>query len=246
MSRLTTNLIVRIPTKEVDQAEINRLFTAAIETITQHNHDTDKGLKIPNARIEFSDDSEINNKKLKNIASCVFSNEEPETIENNSMYFKEGDCYIKDNSGNEIQITKHGKINNLILNVDTGDTVNILYGFSSSVAALSRNKTMAESLVNTSFNNPAQRNTRTINSLLIGGRVQINAPVATGYYWPWIAVKTTDLQNTQIFYSTDFENQTNFWHSLDRNIGAINYKVFYNEINIENGTRLDFILRTFT
>ena len=249
MAETTPNLIVTLPDTEQNQPDINRLLIEAIRVVANHNHESGKGLKVPNSRVEHSSDTEVNNNKIKNIASSSYSNIEPDVVENNSVFFREGDLYVKDNLGRVIQITKNGQVNNLILDIESGDSIQVYYGFGRAIGAPSRDITRGEANVVSAATVPANRTEKTMNSLLIGGRFRITAPNVSGaYYWPFLAIKKSDLQNSEIFYTTDFENQTNFWHKVsleDLTIDSEAYDLYYYTISIGAGETLDCIIRTF-
>ena len=247
MAEVTPYIQVALPAITDTQTEINRSLIAAIRSIDAHDHDPDRGRKIRMSRVDILDNVDFNRNKVRLLSAASFTGDEPNVIDNNSLFTRSGNLFFKDGQGREIKLTQDGRNNNLIINADTGNNIQVNFGFSAVQPGASNNAANALAAIQTSFGNINNRSLKNLNSLLIGGRFRADAPAAAGHYWVWLAVKTVDLLNNNIFYSPEFENQNNFWEEVadTQDIGGTNYKLFYNILTIPSGGTGDWIVRTY-
>lgn len=233
------------------QAEKDRKINNNSRAISDHNHSSGKGRKIPSSRVAIDSDIEGNAYKLKDFKVLNMTPNSAQVSEQNSIFARGGNLFFKDGSGREVQLTNNGHVNNLIIDIDTGSSISVYYGWSAIQANPSNNAQEANSESVASFGNAQNRNILTMNTLLIGGLLRMTSPPGLGFYWPWVAMKESDINNNLIFYTEEFENQNEFWlkdnttyHIVESGV-SVNYSLFYNRNTVPQNTPVKWVIRKF-
>ena len=227
------NLAMPLPTSQ----ELNDLF-AGLEPENQRNliialtaitnalanqvdrHDHDKP-KVPSTNIDFTGDStDFSSQKILNAKSISFANSQSDDVNApQTFYVKNGDVWFKDGSGADIKITHNGKLDNIILNIDTGGPTLIYHGWLTGQAVTasqikdydSQNLITAVNAVSLGVLAPSGS-----NSLYLGGAVRATPPstgLMTGnFYYPWIAIeKRFDSGLFKIYLENYGNDDTHLW-----------------------------------
>ena len=100
-------------------------------------------------------------------------------------------------------------------------------------------------LVSADFANPAQRTAKEISSLLLGGgRVQYNGGSVSGYYTPWVAIKSSDVTN--LYVEGSGGDETDLWRPADTaDLGGETYNLYVRTSPILNGKSANFIFKDY-
>jgi hypothetical protein len=99
-------------------------MSQALALLDAHDHSLSKGARLSQASIQVTSNWDMRGYGTTNQKFVTFTN--PSTIwspapGNASIYFVNGECYIKDGSGNSIQLTSGGGINASLVGGFTGD-----------------------------------------------------------------------------------------------------------------------------
>jgi len=86
-------------------------LNAAITTIDSHDHSSGKGTKVTPAGLNINSELSLGNQALSGVGRCTFQNLAALDSTNVTTYFKDGDFYVNDNSGNQIRMTSGGALN---------------------------------------------------------------------------------------------------------------------------------------
>ena len=78
------------------------------EKIDNHDHTTGRGREIPLSSIIADSSLNMNENSVLNIDTIGMLNKTSPSTLNNSVYFKNGELFIRDGSGREIQISQEG------------------------------------------------------------------------------------------------------------------------------------------
>ena len=139
---------------------------------------------------------------------------------------------------------------NLIL-VDpvTGGIENqdIIYGNTSVKSAIdsdANSETNARTEATTAFNLPASRNNKSV-ALQTGGLIPVIFPAPTGYYRPYIAIKTSDITNIRIHNLSNDENDTDNWTTTTATLNTIAYTIYVSKNQYGQGRNLEWIVKNY-
>ena len=139
---------------------------------------------------------------------------------------------------------------NLIL-VDpvTGGIENqdIIYGNTAVKSAIdsdANSETNARTEATTAFNLPASRNNKSV-SLQTGGLIPITFPNPTGYYRPYVAIKTSDITNIRIHNLSNDENDTDNWTTTTATLNSIAYTIYVSKNQYGQGRMLEWIVKNY-
>ena len=247
--QFTKNLRIPIPDEQDTPVDFAELYAQMIQIVDGMDHSEGKGLPIPSDRVDFTSDQNVNNKRLSNVKSQSFAEQpvDSETVPIRSMYEEHGELFWKDGRGRKVQITKEGDVVNRLININTGTATSVLKGFTPHQANRNRDVEAAKTAALAAYNAANPKVSQNINTLLIGGRVTFDAPAAGRLYWPWLAIKNDDISNTLLFYDEEFNNETNYWVSVQNvdNAGT-SYRLYVRRVMMLGNTHLNIILRTFT
>ena len=83
----------------------------AITEISNHNHATGAGAPLTQSSFTFDDDLDFNMFGAINLRGTFYNNLAANPSENRSVFFKSGEFFVKDGSGNAVQITLAGALN---------------------------------------------------------------------------------------------------------------------------------------
>ena len=227
MAKITPNMGLTLPDNNQDQGDINQSLINALDVVDTHDHAPTKGTKVKSAGIDVDDTLVANNNAISKVKYMSLSDQENEDdIPNLSVYSKGGNFYFKDSKGAKIQITNDSSVSNILVNIDEGSPTFLYYGWVGGIGKDQISAQTDETIKNlANAVSIADGTRRMTNSLYIGGFLNLTVPdalVVGAYYYPWIAFKTAEVTNLEI-YSIDQERETGLWIDVkDENAGPQN------------------------
>ena len=78
------------------------------QKIDLHDHTTGKGREIPLSSIIADADLDMNSNRFIDVNAIAMISRQDSSTLNNSIYFREGELYVRDGSGREIKVTHEG------------------------------------------------------------------------------------------------------------------------------------------
>lgn len=104
----TPNMNLELPTVGADENVWDDKINAALEVVDVHDHTPGKGVKVPVAGIDFNDNIDLENNKLKNVDTVrMTDNLAVKTAADDvrNVYVVNGDLYYNNAAGVPVQIT---------------------------------------------------------------------------------------------------------------------------------------------
>ena len=86
-------------------------LNTALTSIDSHDHSSGKGNRITPAGLHINAELAVGNNAITGIGKTTYQNLPTVDTDNVTSYFKDGDFYVNDNSGNQIRMTAGGALN---------------------------------------------------------------------------------------------------------------------------------------
>ena len=240
----TSNMNLELAEEFINQTDLVRLVNANFRLLDAHSHISGQGRLVPVSALIAEADLSMNAYNVINLRAGSFSNLSVDSLLNASVFFKDSELFIRDGSGRVVQITSNGRLTTQVNPVD--ETTSILYGYSAVEAALNTDEETAKTLANTSFASAGNRLGKTADSIKIGSFIEFVAPVATGYYRPWVAVLNSNLQASTKFFILNSGEVDDQWvvANAAATIGAAVYTLFVRKTPLSQSETYDIIVRS--
>ena len=126
-------------------------------------------------------------------------------------------------------------------------TQDIIYGNTAVKSAIDSDANAvanARTEATTAFNLPASRTTKNV-ALQTGGLIPITFPNPTGYYRPYVAIKTSDITNIRIHNLSNDENDTDNWTTVTATLNSIAYTIYVSINQYGQGRMLEWIVKNY-
>ena len=126
-------------------------------------------------------------------------------------------------------------------------TQDIIYGNTAVKSAIDSDANAvanARTEATTAFNLPASRTTKNV-ALQTGGLIPITFPNPTGYYRPYVAIKTSDITNIRIHNLSNDENDTDNWTTTTATLNTIAYTIYVSINQYSQGRMLEWIVKNY-
>ena len=218
-------------------------FNNNMRVIDTHDHSSLQGVPVPLSSLVSDSDLNMLNKVLRNARALSFFNQETDYSENNSLYFKNGDLFLRDGGGQVIQLTQNGKIVTGVSNLVT-ETETVYFGLSGIQASADISEGVVKAQVTTAFNNPANRQNKNVNPLRVGSFVRYQAPNPQGFYYVWFAGLQANINNLK-FHTLDGQ-EDQFWVFVSTVvIGTSNYNLYARRTPISQSQEYEVVVRSY-
>ena len=222
--------------------EVIVAFNRNMQAIDTHTHESLKGVRVPLSALLSDSDLDLLNQVLRNLRSSSYSNQETDYSENNSIYFKGGELFIRDGGGQVVQITTNGRLTDLTNPVVQTETV--YFGLSDVQSGVDISEATVQAQVTTAFNNPTNRQSKQANLMRLGSYVRYQAPNPQGYYYVWFAGLQANI-NTLKFHTMDGQ-EDQFWTFVSTVvIGTSNYNLYARRTPIQQSQEIEIIARSY-
>ena len=104
---------IRLELLEAGDITLQQLITKVNENsekLDSHDHTTSRGREVPLSSIIPDSALNMNNNSVLNVDTLSMLNKTSPSTLNNSVYFKNGELFVRDGSGREIQISREGAV----------------------------------------------------------------------------------------------------------------------------------------
>ncbi len=118
------------------------------------------------------------------------------------------------------------------------------YGLTSRIATQTRDLTTLQPLVQTAAADPSGRTEKTVSSLLLAGaRVVFQTPGVTGYYAPFVGVKSSDYTNLLFLLNG---RESDLWKSAGSVlINSVSYALFVQTLCLSQNRSVPLVLKDY-
>ena len=225
--------------------DLLRTFNDNMSILDRHTHQVGSGALIPTSAVRADSDLRMNNNLSLQLKATGYNDNREDSLINASAYFKNGELFIRDGSGTVVQITNNGRLTTQTTAVS--ETTSLLFGYSGRQATLSQDPAVARAAAVASAGVTLNRNSKVADSIRSGSRVDFLAPGATGYYFPWLAVRIADLETSTIFYDADDYSANTDWVVADANttIDGASYRLFVRRLPLAQNESYGVVVRAF-
>ena len=93
---------------EITLAQLIQAINDNSQKIDLHDHTTGKGQRVPLSSIIADSDLDMNGNRFFDLNAIAMISRQDSSTLNNSIYFREGELYVRDGSGREIKVTHEG------------------------------------------------------------------------------------------------------------------------------------------
>ena len=95
---------------DITLAELISKINENSEKLDLHDHTTGKGREVPLSSIISDSSLNMNENSVLNVDTLSMLSKTSSSTINNSVYFKNGELFVRDGSGREIQISREGAL----------------------------------------------------------------------------------------------------------------------------------------
>ena len=115
------------------------------QKLDSHSHIVGQGAVVPTSAISADADLNLNDNRLLLVKALGCQSQTEDSLINSSLYFKDGELYIRDGSGTVVQITSNGRLTTQTTVIT--QTTSLLFGYTALESSLSNTESLARSSV---------------------------------------------------------------------------------------------------
>ena len=242
----TNNMNLRIVEEGITTLEdLTALINANMIIIDGHTHINSQGRPVPVSALIGDADLILNSNGVLNASFLNLNSSSVDSLINASLYFKDGELWVRDSAGNAVQVTSGGALIGQTASVDK--TTSLLYGFGAVENDLDVTEGKAIAQAVNSFAVPGNRTAKTADFIKYGSYVEFNAPAGVGFYRIWVGILLTDLQTTTKFFQIADGNDDNQWvvASGSSAVGAANYRLFVRKVPLSENQQYGCLIKSW-